>query len=58
MMAAKRSPQERAKNYYEDKGMSLIKIGEMLSVSHCTVRNWLLNQGVKMRPRGRRPATN
>ena len=57
-MAATRSPQERAKNYYEDKGMSLVKIGEMLSVSHCTVRNWLLNQGVKMRPRGRRSATN
>lgn len=44
----------RAKDLYQQ-GMTLKAIGRMYHKSHVAIRNWLIAQGVEMRPRGRRP---
>jgi uncharacterized protein YjcR len=49
------SKQERAAQYYM-KGMTLKAIANRFHVSHVCIRNWLLKQGVTMRPKGRVPA--
>ncbi len=47
------SKQERAASYYRE-GRSLRSIAGTFHVSHIAIRNWLLAQGVRLRPQGRR----
>lgn len=46
--------QQRAARDYTKGDMTLTEIGEKMGVSHVTIRNWLISEGVELRNRGRR----